>query len=1201
MNKNSKLKRILVGVMTVSMVAGSLNTYQLPLRVVRAETTQSTEEVYTDSNGVKWGVEIVNDQVENIYPTKDNTSLKEVTYPSEIVLNGKKYTVAKIKNYKTKSELVNLQKIVIPKTIKEIGIGCFQYANNIKEVEIQSAYKIDERAFYMCDSLEKVTIKNQGGPMLIGVSAFYNCNNLKNVTIDCSDLTLDKCAFSTCTNLSSFYCTGNIKFCENAFINAFSANGVDGKFVTDGTIKLADSELSENRANYTNSKSYDLVRYPITVEVPVFKDCKNLRTIQIGKKGYNTSDASILWCSAFTGISRIDNLEINTPLKYTGYYANFKANSVGNVELNGDYIFNSDCNCYGSVRSDYLIDSESAVDSITINSKEVNLDTGLIRGKCSKLKFGKGVEEVAGNIVNYDDRLENRTFGLGSVTILNPKIIVNNKFNAKIGYGNTEKLYVAVDTMSNNQKQEQYTESIYDVGYNLSAPKNSYSNAVIALDASVDESKLEVDKSLQELDCCKVTAKYWDGTSDIINITDKSSGEGAICTDITKPLIAGKLDLSFKYADIIAKLSLNVKDTKVDHIEVNANKTKYYDGESINLNDFNVIAINKDGTKREVTNLEVTSSTGDNTIATYTNGSMTLTFKDLSSDKTASIELSIGQKQEFIAVYTGLPMISGGVLDMSNVRCAYKYSNGVTKDIENAKATSDVAEITEQDFNNVKVVNGQYIVYRYVEITDGLGENTTVNVPVVITGSMLDKLLSQTGQKPTETPVPTEPTIIVPIPTTDVPVTTSPANSSSPIIPSNVPIVTSPASSNTPVTPVPTNSNVPANPSATSDVVTGPSVTSGASDEYIRVNGLLSQSIEQDIEVINVDTKRIVGNRVNVGSSASIVVYLPSGLSLDNKDNGKMLYNTVINKNESARVDMSNVMYIEYQLVRLGSKYDNTNWSRMSSSISLGEKDGAYTLYLKATAVDGSTIIVRTNGYVIDSSSPEVEGIANSKTVKSLESIRVKDNFDIKIINLKKDGTIIVEKNKDTLNIDKDAQLVDENGEFILNYKFKSGKYELLLEDYAGRNKKIYFTVDSSGPKITGVKNKGIYKKSVKISFTDESGILSAQLNGKNIKSKVITKEGKYTLKVVDNLGNETIKTFIIDKKSPTIKGVTNKKKYRKAVTIKVSDKYGIKSVKLNKKTLKLSKTYKIKKKGTYTLVVTDKAGNSKKVKFSIK
>jgi hypothetical protein len=78
------------------------------------------------------------------------------------------------------------------------------------------------------------------------------------------------------------------------------------------------------------------------------------------------------------------------------------------------------------------------------------------------------------------------------------------------------------------------------------------------------------------------------------------------------------------------------------------------------------------------------------------------------------------------------------------------------------------------------------------------------------------------------------------------------------------------------------------------------------------------------------------------------------------------------------------------------------------------------------------------------------------------------------------------------------------------------------------------------------------------------------------------------------------VKVTGIDSKAPVITGVKNNKTYTKAVTIKFSDKgTGIKKATLNGKTIKSGS--RVSASGSYTLKVTDKAGNTKVIKFKIK
>ena len=142
--------------------------------------------------------------------------------------------------------------------------------------------------------------------------------------------------------------------------------------------------------------------------------------------------------------------------------------------------------------------------------------------------------------------------------------------------------------------------------------------------------------------------------------------------------------------------------------------------------------------------------------------------------------------------------------------------------------------------------------------------------------------------------------------------------------------------------------------------------------------------------------------------------------------------------------------------------------------------------------------------------------------------------------------------------------------------------------------------------KITGVAAGKIYKKAVTVKFSSSDGIKSATLNKKSIKTgKKVSKDGKYTLVVTSNKAIKKTVKFTVDKTKPVIKGAKANKIYKKAVTLKFSDKTsGINTVKVNGKKISAKKYkngYKIKKVGKYTVTVTDKAGNTKKIKFEIK
>lgn len=128
-------------------------------------------------------------------------------------------------------------------------------------------------------------------------------------------------------------------------------------------------------------------------------------------------------------------------------------------------------------------------------------------------------------------------------------------------------------------------------------------------------------------------------------------------------------------------------------------------------------------------------------------------------------------------------------------------------------------------------------------------------------------------------------------------------------------------------------------------------------------------------------------------------------------------------------------------------------------------------------------------------------------------------------------------------------------------------------------------------------------KKDYSIGLSNTSYEYTILVNGKTWTlgefENLLTKEGRYEVELENKYGKDSY-TICYDMTAPSITGVKNNKTYKKAVTIKFSDKNsGIKSAKLNGKNVKSGK--KITKPGKYTLVVTDQCGSSKTVKFTIK
>lgn len=138
---------------------------------------------------------------------------------------------------------------------------------------------------------------------------------------------------------------------------------------------------------------------------------------------------------------------------------------------------------------------------------------------------------------------------------------------------------------------------------------------------------------------------------------------------------------------------------------------------------------------------------------------------------------------------------------------------------------------------------------------------------------------------------------------------------------------------------------------------------------------------------------------------------------------------------------------------------------------------------------------------------------------------------------------------------------------------------------------------------LANVGNKQYWKQKLSGMYFYGDGAKLLTVKGGNKYTVKVTKNASYTFMVEDTNGNrysKVIKVNKIDKTKPVVTGVKNNKTYKKTVRIKFSDKQtGIKSATLNGKKFKSNKT--VSKKGTYKLIVTDKAGNKTTIKFKIK
>lgn len=143
-------------------------------------------------------------------------------------------------------------------------------------------------------------------------------------------------------------------------------------------------------------------------------------------------------------------------------------------------------------------------------------------------------------------------------------------------------------------------------------------------------------------------------------------------------------------------------------------------------------------------------------------------------------------------------------------------------------------------------------------------------------------------------------------------------------------------------------------------------------------------------------------------------------------------------------------------------------------------------------------------------------------------------------------------------------------------------------------------------PIPSGEKSYTLRWKNVKYELVDNDDFKIDKIvlpNGKEVLDNqytdVLTKEGSYTYKVIDNRGKDTEKTItvLIDKVKPSIAIDYNKAIGQKDIMLNLSvsdDRSGVKEVVLpnGSKTSQENLTYTVKANGTYSFSATDQAGN---------
>lgn len=165
-----------------------------------------------------------------------------------------------------------LQKVTLPKNLKDIPMSCFHGCSSLKEIALpEGLEKIGDSAFSK-SGLESITIPDSVS--FIGSSAFQGCKNLKTVTIGNGVKVIKDYAFVGCSALTTVTIGSGIKsIYDRAFADCSSLT----------TFNIGVEELNSGERYYIDDKGYGY---------NVFNGCSSLNLREkkkIRDTGYNGS------------------------------------------------------------------------------------------------------------------------------------------------------------------------------------------------------------------------------------------------------------------------------------------------------------------------------------------------------------------------------------------------------------------------------------------------------------------------------------------------------------------------------------------------------------------------------------------------------------------------------------------------------------------------------------------------------------------------------------------------------------------------------------------------------------------------------------------------------------------------------------------------------------------------------------------------
>ena len=243
----------------------------------------------------------------------------EVNVPGEVTYMGRTRKVTAVSDFAFYHSDI-LKKVILPTSVKAIGVGAFALCDSLKTVEgFEYASSLKWNMFYLSQKLETVKLSEELTEIPTGL--FHFCNSLKEIAIPASVKDIRSGVFSGCTALKEVtFAEGLETIGSNAFRECSSL----------AEITLPESLTQMGNGVFTWCKALKQVRIPskvTTLPPSLFNHCPVLEKVEL-PEGLTKIDIEAFYCCG-----ALSSVNLPSTLEEIGKDAFFECMSLTDVEM----------------------------------------------------------------------------------------------------------------------------------------------------------------------------------------------------------------------------------------------------------------------------------------------------------------------------------------------------------------------------------------------------------------------------------------------------------------------------------------------------------------------------------------------------------------------------------------------------------------------------------------------------------------------------------------------------------------------------------------------------------------------------------------------------------------------------------------------------------------------------------------------------